>query len=40
MGVARVDPGAKVRVGERVRLAVSTSHLHFFDPQTGAAIWT
>ncbi|MHB1577410.1 MAG: ABC transporter ATP-binding protein, partial [Candidatus Dormibacteria bacterium] len=40
MGVARVEPGAQVRVGERVRLAVRTANLHFFDLQTGAAIWS
>jgi multiple sugar transport system ATP-binding protein len=40
MGVARVEPGVSVRVGQRLRLAVRTANLHFFDPQTGAAIWT
>lgn len=38
IGVARLDPGARVRVNERVRLAVDPSRLHFFDPQTGASI--
>ncbi|MHB8556485.1 MAG: ABC transporter ATP-binding protein, partial [Candidatus Dormibacteria bacterium] len=39
LGVARVDPGSAVKVGQRVRFAVRTTHLHFFDPHTGAAIW-
>lgn len=38
-GVARVSPGTSIRAGDRVRLAVRTSHLHFFDRETGDAIW-
>jgi len=38
-GVARVDPGATVVVGERARFAVDTERLQFFDPESGAAIW-
>ncbi len=38
-GVARVDPATPVRAGTRVTFAVQTTHLHFFDPDTGAAIW-
>jgi multiple sugar transport system ATP-binding protein len=37
-GVARVDPRAGVRVGERVTFALDTERLHFFDLDTGAAI--
>ncbi len=37
-GVARVEPRAKVDAGERVRLAIDTSRLYFFDPRTGATI--
>jgi hypothetical protein len=37
-GVARVDPRAKVVAGERVTLEVDLEHLHFFDPETRAAL--
>jgi multiple sugar transport system ATP-binding protein len=36
--VARLDRETRVREGERVELAVTMSRLHFFDPETGAAI--
>jgi multiple sugar transport system ATP-binding protein len=39
-GVARVDPSAKVKVGERITFAVNTEGLQFFDPDTEQAIWT
>ena len=39
-GVARVDPGTKVKVGERIKFAVSTVGMQFFDPETEQAIWT
>jgi ABC-type sugar transport system ATPase subunit len=35
---ARVDPLARVRVGERVELAIDPSQLHFFDVETGEAL--
>jgi multiple sugar transport system ATP-binding protein len=35
---ARVARESKAREGEQIRLAVDTSRLHFFDPETGAAI--
>jgi multiple sugar transport system ATP-binding protein len=38
-GVARVDPGTKVKVGERITFAVNTEGLQFFDPETEKAIW-
>jgi multiple sugar transport system ATP-binding protein len=38
-GVARVDPTAPVKPGERVTFAVNTSGMQFFDPNSGDAIW-
>ncbi|MDQ6874391.1 MAG: sn-glycerol-3-phosphate ABC transporter ATP-binding protein UgpC [Actinomycetota bacterium] len=35
---ARVNPRSKVRPGQPLTLAVDTSTLHFFDPETGLAI--
>ncbi len=37
-GVARVDPRGHVVAGERATFNVDVEALHFFDPQTGAAI--
>src|ERR1700733_13929665 len=37
-GVARVDPGAKVKVGERATFAIKTDGLQFFDPDSGSAL--
>jgi len=39
-GVARVEPGTKVAVGDRLKFAVSTEGMQFFDPETEQAIWT
>ena len=36
--VARVDRESRAREGEPIRLVVDTRRLHFFDPETGAAI--
>jgi multiple sugar transport system ATP-binding protein len=36
--VARVDPRARVAIGHTVELAVNTSRLYFFDPQTRDAV--
>jgi multiple sugar transport system ATP-binding protein len=36
--VARVHPQTAAREGEPLLLAVDTTHLHFFDPETGAAL--
>jgi multiple sugar transport system ATP-binding protein len=36
--VARVERGAQVREGEKARLAVDTSRLHFFDLQSGESL--
>jgi multiple sugar transport system ATP-binding protein len=38
-GVARVDPSAKVTVGEKITFAVNAEGMQFFDPASGAAIW-
>jgi multiple sugar transport system ATP-binding protein len=35
---ARVDPAARVRVGEVVDLAVDPGRFHFFDPETGRSL--
>jgi multiple sugar transport system ATP-binding protein len=36
--VARVERGAQVREGEKARLAVDTSRLHFFDLDSGESL--
>ena len=36
--VARVHPQTAAREGEPLLLAVDTTHLHFFDPETGTAL--
>ncbi len=35
---AEVEEGTPVRPGERLRLAVDPTRLHFFDPETGASL--
>ncbi|MBV9858320.1 MAG: sn-glycerol-3-phosphate ABC transporter ATP-binding protein UgpC [Streptosporangiaceae bacterium] len=37
-GVARLDPRSAVRSGQRVTFRVDPGRLHFFDPDTGAAV--
>jgi multiple sugar transport system ATP-binding protein len=37
-GVARVDPGSPVKVGERATFAIKTDGMQFFDPDSGSAI--
>jgi multiple sugar transport system ATP-binding protein len=37
-GVARIDPQARIGVGDRVTLAVDVDRLHFFDAGSGDAI--
>ena len=37
--IARVERGTAVREGERAQLVVDTSRLHFFDLETGDAIY-
>jgi multiple sugar transport system ATP-binding protein len=39
-GVARVDPGTRVKVGDKITFAVKEEGLQFFDPDTEKAIWT
>jgi multiple sugar transport system ATP-binding protein len=36
--VARVSPKTRISEGSRIELAVDTSRLYFFDPETGAAV--
>jgi multiple sugar transport system ATP-binding protein len=38
-GVARISPRSDFRAGSRVTMVVRTEQLHFFDPDTGKAIW-
>jgi len=38
-GVARVSTRSQIREGETARFVVDTERLHFFDPDSGAAIW-
>jgi multiple sugar transport system ATP-binding protein len=38
-GVARVDPGSPVKVGQRAAFAIKTDGIRFFDPGTGRVIW-
>jgi multiple sugar transport system ATP-binding protein len=39
-GVARVDPSANVKVGERFAFAVRTAGMQFFASDTEQSIWT
>ena len=39
-GVARVDPGTRVKVGDTITFAVKEDGLQFFDPDTEKSIWT
>ena len=36
--VARVSPRTNIREGARMELVADTRRLHFFDPNTGAAV--
>jgi multiple sugar transport system ATP-binding protein len=36
--IARVDPRSKITEGSEIELAIDTSHLYFFDPETREAI--
>lgn len=38
-GVARVDPGTRVTVGQRITFAIRAEGMQFFDTATGDAIW-
>jgi multiple sugar transport system ATP-binding protein len=38
-GVARVDPNAPVKPGERTVFAINADGMQFFDPGSGEAIW-
>ena len=37
--VARVDPQTTAREGEQLNLVVDTRRLHFFEPESGRAIY-
>jgi multiple sugar transport system ATP-binding protein len=37
--IARVDPQTTAREGERLQLVVDTRRLHFFDPESGVAVY-
>jgi multiple sugar transport system ATP-binding protein len=37
--IARVDRATRAQEGGKVELVVDTRHLHFFDPDTGAALY-
>ena len=36
--IARVSPKSRIAEGSEIELAVDTTRLYFFDPETGAAI--
>jgi multiple sugar transport system ATP-binding protein len=38
-GVARTSPRSSLHAGTRATFVVDTGHLHFFDPESGLAIW-
>ena len=37
--VARLNPRTQVKIGDRLGVFVDTARLHYFAPDTGAAIW-
>jgi multiple sugar transport system ATP-binding protein len=37
--VGRFSPRSQVKEGDTVEIAVDTSSLHFFDPETGLGIY-
>ena len=39
-GVARIDPKTPVKAGDRITFAIDADGLQFFDPVSGAAIWS
>jgi hypothetical protein len=38
-GVARVAPHVEAKLGATIRFALDVDALHFFDPDSGGAIW-
>jgi multiple sugar transport system ATP-binding protein len=38
--IARLSPRSSVAVGDKVAITVATERLHFFDPTSGAAVWS
>ena len=39
-GVARVEARTPAKAGERITFAVDAEGMQFFDPESGAAIWS
>jgi multiple sugar transport system ATP-binding protein len=39
-GVARISPRSAIKAGSRATFVVDTERLHFFDVDSGAAIWS
>jgi multiple sugar transport system ATP-binding protein len=37
--VASFAPRSRVRAGDQIEVVVDTERIHFFDPDTGIAIW-
>jgi multiple sugar transport system ATP-binding protein len=37
--VARLSPRSSVTEGEKIALSLATDRLHFFDPESGSAVW-
>jgi multiple sugar transport system ATP-binding protein len=37
--IGRFSPRSRVREGDQVTVRVDTERLHFFDPETGLALW-
>jgi multiple sugar transport system ATP-binding protein len=37
--IARFSPRSSVQLGEQVMVALDTERLHFFEPQSGVAVW-
>ena len=38
--IARLTPRSDVRLGSAIELSIDTGRLHFFDPESGEALWS